>query len=175
MQRLDELLAVTHRQALEFFVVGLSDVCEGAVDRDELLYNASVLAHHAQVSTQQAFDLPTPPDLAAVFDHFVVDQSLAGDASMMEAAGTHCLLLTGFFGDQMRQRHNIRWYAELGSGFFRRAATLAASPRKGVLLVNLARHFEPWRVRQARLSRELRDMPYLLMPPDRGPVPGTAS
>jgi hypothetical protein len=29
----------------------------------------------------------------------------------------------------------------------------------------LARNFEPWRQRHARLSRELRDQPYLLAPP----------
>ena len=40
----------------------------------------------------------------------------------METAGAQCLLLTGFFEDQMRGRHNIRWYAELGAGFFVRAA-----------------------------------------------------
>ena len=52
MERLRELLAVDHRQALEFFVLGLRDVCEPGVDREELLYNASVLAHYAQTSTQ---------------------------------------------------------------------------------------------------------------------------
>ena len=40
MERLRELLAVDHRQALEFFVLGLRDVCEPGVDREELLYNA---------------------------------------------------------------------------------------------------------------------------------------
>ena len=52
MEYLRELLAVDDRQALEFFVLGLRDVCEPGVDREELLYNASVLAHYAQTSTQ---------------------------------------------------------------------------------------------------------------------------
>ena len=39
MERLRELLAVDHRQALEFFVLGLRDVCEPGVDRQEWLYN----------------------------------------------------------------------------------------------------------------------------------------
>ena len=60
MDPLRELLAVDHRQALEFFVLRLQYVSEPTVDRQELLYNASLLAHYAQVSTQPDVDLPTP-------------------------------------------------------------------------------------------------------------------
>ena len=70
MGLLRELLATDHRQALEFFVLGLQDVSEPTVDRQELLYNASVLAHYAQVSTQADV---VWPDLSVVFDHFVSD------------------------------------------------------------------------------------------------------
>src|SRR5687768_12117183 len=122
MGPLGELLATDHRQTLEFFVSGLRDVSEPTVDRQELLYNASVLAHHALVSTQADSGLPVPANLSVVFDHFVADPTLLHDSVMMEAAGAQCLLLAGFFEDQMRHRHNIRWYAELGMGFFRRAA-----------------------------------------------------
>lgn len=164
MEPLDELLAVTHRRALEFFVVGLSDVCESTVDRHELLYNASVLAHHTQVSTHASFELPAPRDLTTVFDQFVYDRTLSEDPTMMESAGTQCLLLTGFFEGQMCRRHNVGWYATLGAGFFHQAAMLSRSPRKAVLLAGIGRHFEPWRARHARLSRELREGPYLLGP-----------
>ena len=119
-----ELLAIDHRHALDFFVVRLQDVSEPDVDRRELLYNASVLAHYAQVSTQSAADLGTPETLSAVFDHFVADTTLLHDALMMETAAAQCLLLAGFFEDQMRGRHNIRWYAELGAGFFLLVQTL---------------------------------------------------
>jgi hypothetical protein len=70
----------------------------------------------------------------------------------------------------MRRRHNIRWYAELGAGFFSRAAVQEQSPPKARLLDAIARRFEPWRQRHARLSRELRDQPYVLIPP-RPPTP----
>jgi len=158
------LLASDHRQTLEFFVVGLRDVSDSTVEINELLYNASVLAHYAQVSTQAEDDLPAPADLSAVFDHFVADTTLMADRAMMETAGAQCLLLAGFFEDQMRRRHSIRWYAELGSAFFRRAAMQEPAPRKALLLDAIARHFEFWRQSQARLSRELRDLPYLLTP-----------
>jgi len=162
MTVLRELLATDERRALEFFVVGLRDVSEPTVDGQELLYNASVLAHYAQVSTNTASDMPAPATLADVFDRFLSDASLRQDAHMMETAGAQCLLLAGFFEGQMRQRHNIRWYASLGAGFFSRAALQEASPAKAQLLSALSRGFEPWRKRHARLGRELRDQAYLL-------------
>jgi len=164
---LRELLATDHRQALEFFAQRLQDVSGRGVDQQELLYNASVLAHWAQVSTQATVDLSTPASLSAIFDHFVADSTLLADSLMMETAGAQCLVLAGFFEDQMRRRHNIRWYAELGAGFFSQAATRNASRQKAQLLDAIARHFEAWRQRQARLSRILRDQPFLLAPPQR--------
>ena len=165
MGPLQELLAIDHRQTLEFFVVRLQDVAEPTVDREELLYNASVLAHYAQVSTQPDVDVPPPASLSAIFDQFVSGTSLLHGGLMMETAGAQCLLLAGFFEDQMRRRHNIRWYAELGASFFSRAALHEHSPSKARLLNAIARRFEPWRRRQAQLSRELRDQPYLMTPP----------
>ena len=111
MDPLRDLLAVDHRQALEFFVLRLKDVSEPTVDRQELLYNASLLAHYAQVSTQHEADVPAPANLSAVFDQFVSDTTVLRDSLMMETAGAQCLLLAGFFEDQMRGRHNIRWYS----------------------------------------------------------------
>src|SRR5438477_8563065 len=162
MGPLRELLAIDHRQALEFFVLRLQDVSEPTVDRQELLYNASLLAHYAQVSTHPDVDVPAPANLSAVFDHFVADTTLLHDSLMMEMAGAQCLLLAGFFEDQMRGRHSIRWYAELGASFFSRAAVQEASLPKARLLDTISRQFEPWRQRHARLSRELRDQPYVL-------------
>src|SRR5712691_4644778 len=164
MGPLQELLASDHRHVLEFFLTGLRDVSGPAVDRQELFYNASVLAHYAQVSTQADVEWPAPTNLSTIFDHFVSDTTLLRDSLMMEVAGTQCLLLAGFFEDQMHQRHNIRWYAELGSGFFSQAAVHERSSRKARLFDAIARRFEPWRQRHARLSRALRDQPYLLTP-----------
>jgi hypothetical protein len=161
---LAELVGTNHREALAFFFLGLQDLSESTVDRQELLYNASVLAHYAQVSTKADVDLPVPTDLSAVFDNFVIDHGLLHDSLMLETAGAQCLLLAGFFEDQMRRRHNIRWYAELGASFFRRAAVQEQSAAKARLLDTIARHFESWRQRHAQLSRELRDRPYVLKP-----------
>jgi hypothetical protein len=164
MGPLRELLATDERQALEFFFIGLKDVSEPTVDPRELLYNASLLAHYAQVSTHADVEWPAPATLSAVFDHFVADTTLLHDAAMMEIAGAQCLLLAGFFEDQMRHRHNIRWYADLGASFFR-AAAQEQSPSKARLLETIGKRFESWRQCHARLSRELRDQAYLVIPP----------
>ena len=60
MGPLRELLAIDHRQTLEFFVLRLQDISELTVDRQELLYNASVLAHYAQVSVHADAEWPAP-------------------------------------------------------------------------------------------------------------------
>lgn len=171
MGPLRELLASDHRQTLEFFVVGLQELCDDGVDRQELLYNASVLAHHAQVSTQSTTDLPSPATLSQLFDTFVLDTSLSHDSMMMETAGAQCLLLAGFFEDQMKGRHRIEWYAQLGAGFFDRAAAHERSTQRARLLDAIARRFEPWRLRHSQLSRELRDRQYLLTPMIPPPAP----
>jgi hypothetical protein len=165
MGPLQELLAVDQRRALEFFVMGLQDVSDPGVDRQELLYNASVLAHYAQVSTCAELEMPAPANLSTVFDNFVLNTSLPLDGHLMETAGAQCLFLTGFFEDRMRARHDIRWYVDLGAGFFIHAAGRQKSAKKARLLTMIARHFEAWRQRHARLSRELRDQQYLLTPP----------
>ena len=162
MQGLRELLASDHRQTFEFFYVGLQGVVDPTVDRQELLYNASVLAHHAQVSSHEDNDIPSPASLSDTFDNFVLDASHADDGEMMEAAGAQCLLMAGFFEDQMRHRHSIKWYTKLGADFYFRAATRQRSTRKAQLLTAIARRFEPWRRVQAELARELRVMPYLM-------------
>ena len=161
---LGELLATDERRALEFFLIHLGDVCEPSVARDELLYNASVLAHYAQVSTAATTGVPMLPGLSGIFDQFVVDTTAHRDPDMMETAAAQCLILAGFFEDQMRRRHAVGWYAELGAGFFSSAAAQQESERKARLLNALSRHFEQWRQRHARLSRELRDLPFLLPP-----------
>jgi hypothetical protein len=164
MRPFRELLAVGPHQTLEFFIEQLEEVCDPTVDQRELLYNASLLAHYAQVSTQPAVDLPTSASLSEVFEHFVMNTAVLNDALLLEAAGAQCLLLAGFFEDQMRPRHNVRWYAQLGASFFNRAAVHEQSSARARLLGAVARSFEPWRQRHALLSRELRAQPYLLIP-----------
>src|ERR671913_300178 len=81
------LFAAGKQETLEFFATRLREVSEPAVNHQELLYNASVLAHYAQVSTKSTVDLTTPATLSDVFDSFVIDRTVREDSEMMEAAG----------------------------------------------------------------------------------------
>lgn len=159
-----ELLGSDHLATLEFFVVGLRDVSGSTTDEQELLYNASVLAHFAQVSIDVDDDRSTPADLSTIYDRFVANPLVPGDSARMEAAGAQCLLLAGFFEEQMRRRHNIRWYAQMGACFYKRAAAHEETAGKAQLLDCIAGRFELWRQRHARLNRELRDLRYMLAP-----------
>jgi hypothetical protein len=155
-------LAVTQGHALQFFFEHLRDLSEHHASDRELLYNASVLAHYATTSSATK-DFPgTPATLESVFRLFVMDQSQHADPAIMEAAGSQCLLLTGFFGNQLRGRHNLNWYASLGAGFYVRAAEHATEPARADMMRTMSARFAFWRDQQARLAQELHDGPMLL-------------
>jgi hypothetical protein len=158
-----EGLASDSVATLQFFVSGLRDVTAGEhLDPPLLFYNASVLAHFASTSTQSTTGMPAPMSLMAVFDHFVLDASLRADPEMMEMAGAQCLLLTGFFADQVRARYNIEWYGALGAEFYRlAAATKLEAPHKK-MMSRMSEGFQSWRGRHLKLSRELRVMRHLM-------------
>jgi hypothetical protein len=165
-------LGVTSRQAFQFFFEHLRDVTNTAdTPTNELLYNASVLAHFASTSTASDDTFPsTPASLVTVFNLFVMDRSMVRDPEIMEIAGAQCLLLTGFFQDQQKRRHQVNWYADLGMAFYAGAASAGRDPARSRLMETMARRFDFWRVHQYRLARELREeaqfTTYGLRPPD---------
>jgi hypothetical protein len=167
-----ELLGVTNQQALRFFyerLVDLTDVSDPP--RDELLYNASVLAHFATTSAASDTFPTCPSSLSTVFDLYVLDRdALARDPGVVEAAASQCLLLTGFFQDQQKRRHQIDWYTDLGTAFFSQAAQLTSDATRGRLMAVMARRFTFWREQQHHLAVELREAPFLISP-FRAPEP----
>ena len=147
-------LAVTNGQTLRFFFERLKDVSEDAgPPTAELLYNASVLAHFATTSTASTSAFPScPTALHTVFDVFVLDRSQHNDPELMEAAGSQCLILTGFFGRQLKRRHNVEWYASLGASFYDQAAQLGRDRERARMMSNMAARFDFWRRQQDRLG-----------------------
>jgi hypothetical protein len=150
-------LAVNARQAFEFFVDRLRSVTGGLEPpATELLYNASVLAHFATTSVASRDSFPAAPaGLSTVFELFVMDRSQHRDPDIMEAAAAQCLLLTGFFQDQQKRRHPIRWYAAIGTSFYAQAAAGGRNRNRAALMDRMAAHFEFWRVQQQRLAVDL--------------------
>ena len=155
-------LAVSQAHALRFFFEHLRDVSEHQASDRELLYNASVLAHFATTSSASSEFPAAPSTLENVFRLFVMDQSQHTDPAIMEAAGSQCLLLTGFFGAQLRGRHNVDWYASLGAGFYVRAAEHTAEAARADMMRTMSARFGFWRHQQARLAQELHDRPLLV-------------
>jgi len=80
MDPLRELLAIDHRQALEFFVLRLQDVSEPTVDRQELLYNASLLAHYARYPHNPTSICRLPRISARVMSQNTAERSERPDA-----------------------------------------------------------------------------------------------
>jgi hypothetical protein len=157
------LLAVTNDHALRFFFEHLRDVTEDDHPSErELLYNASVLAHFASTSSASDEFPSTPSSLSCVFDVFLMDRSQHFDPEILEAGGSQCLLLTGFFGAQLCQRHNLDWYASLGASFYEQASAQEDDRARADMMRTMAGRFTFWRRQGARLARELHDARLLL-------------
>jgi hypothetical protein len=157
-------LTATHAETLRFFFERLKTVSlEDNVPTGELLYNASILAHFASTSAASTDRFPPcPRDLSAVFDVFIMDRSQHADPALMEAAAAQCLLLTGFFQDQLKRRFNVDWYASVGAGFYDHAAHLSRDRTRTKMLATMALRFEFWRRQQRRLARDFRDHQWLI-------------
>lgn len=166
-----ELLAVNETQALQFFFTGLKDVSGPSARQDEVLYNASVLAHYAQVScVYDGHDTPCPRTLMCVFDNHYGKLSTFRDENLFEVAACQTLMLTGFFGSRMGVRHNVSWYKRVCAGFFQSASHVSVLAERREFFARMASRVDLWAERQARLERELRDTPYLLRVPSEGSV-----
>ena len=160
MGPLRELLAIDHRQTLEFSFCAFRDLSERSVDRQELLYNASLLAHYAQVSTQPDVDVPAPVNLSGLRP-FRVRHDPAARQSDDGNGGRTVPAPGGIFEDQCVDATTSAgmrsWARVFQTGGLRRSL-------QARLLDAIARRFELWRQRHAQLSRELRDQPLLLTP-----------
>ena len=175
-----ELLGVNAEEAFKFFLQHLNDTIvqmpeakagpnKLRVNLDELKHAASVLAHYAITSTSDG-DTPhigTPRSFMDVFDNFVYrGPANYTDSELMELAGSQTLLWAGFFRDQVGARHNVEWYDRLGQDFYSCASRHAPSSnmKRKECLRRMSVNFSLWAKCFQKLSRFLRDKPYLLKP-----------
>lgn len=166
---LRELLSVNETQALQFFFSGLKDVSGSSARQDELLYNASVLAHYSQVSCgHEGEDIPCPRTLMCIFDNHYNNLAMFRDENMFEVVACQTLMLTGFFGSRMGGRHNLNWYKRICAGFFMSASHASVLVERREFFARMASRVVLWADRQARLEREIRDTPFLLRLPSEG-------
>ena len=155
MALVQELLAVDHRRVLEFF----------RHRAPRRLRRRSRPPGAFSTTPASSRTMPrSRPKQASSCRHLPASPTCLTTSSM-EVAGASCLLLAGFFESQMCRPHSIRWYAELGAGYFSRPADRVESHAKTLLLEKMVRRFEECRQHHARLSRELRDQAYVLTRP----------
>ncbi|MCR4279698.1 MAG: hypothetical protein NUV78_03110 [Candidatus Zambryskibacteria bacterium] len=156
------LLAVNSDAALNFFHTNLKGLVGLDARKDETLYVASVLANYAQTSRFERTSLPVMANLSEVFDNFVVNKSFMADPGTLEIAGAQTLLLSGFFRQQMRRRHNVNWYDRLGSGFFEQVSERSKEDSRQEFFSQLALRFPFWTLTCSELENHLRERRLLL-------------
>ena len=149
-----ELLEVNSDSAFNFFLTGLREVTRREPG-DEMFYVASVLAHYAQTSRYDPSSLPPLANLSEVFDQFFFLD--IPDSEILEIGGSQILLFAGFFRDQMRRRHNLDWYDEMGKSFYERASMHSKERKKRRLFENLSESFPIWTRGCCDLSRRCRE------------------
>lgn len=177
-----EILGCDSMATLNFFYQYLREEAGGrkALAVEETVYTASVLAHYTQVTRAAGEGFPAPATLSDVFNNFVGilypaflaedREALPANPEIMEAAGSQTLLMAGFFRDQMRRRHAVHWYDDLGGEFYNKVAAKTSDQRKAALMQRMSIHFPVWAEVCCKVSRTLRDQPYLLRFSERPPA-----
>lgn len=156
------LLAVNSDAALRFFHNELKGIVGLDARKDETLYVASVLASYAQTSRFGTDSLPVMANLSEVFDHFVASKSFMADPGTLEIAGVQTLLLAGFFRKQMKRRHNIDWYDQLGTSFFEQVSERSKEDSRQEFFSRFALHFPFWSMTCSELENYMRERRLLL-------------
>ncbi|MFA6006999.1 MAG: hypothetical protein WC764_04730 [Candidatus Paceibacterota bacterium] len=159
----DELFAVDSAKALEFFSTNLrAAIGERSFRENEIIYVANVLARYAQVSRFGNGAMPVLADLTEVFDQFVFQRHELFGAEILEIGGSQVLLFTGFFRDQMRRRHDVRWFDELGRSFYYQAGQFSKDYSRRRLFDGMSETFPLWTRTCWRMNRTLRQNQLLL-------------
>ena len=159
---------VDSAQTLRFFFERLQDEVPEEVPWKETAYVAAILAHYAQTPRYNPAFMSPSGSLHEILDNFVLPELTAEgslglqDSEILEVAGSHTLLLAGFFRDHMERRHNLRFLDDLGCSFFLRASDRLREKKRADLLRRVARNFSLWTVSCCNLSRTLREERLLL-------------
>ncbi len=158
MTMLEDLFGVDHSRTFNFFLSGLQKIVRGE-PCNQMLYVANVLAHHAQTprynSEQVVFK-----DLGEMLSQAVFVE--ISDPEILQIYGSHIILLAGFFRDQVRHRHNVEWYDQLGQRFYYQVGQRAGSDKERDFFGGFADALPRWTSRCCYLSRYLREERLLL-------------
>lgn len=159
----EELVAIDSQNAFNFFLAGLRETAvTERFKQDEMFYVASILAHYALTSRFDTTSTPCMANLSEVFDNFVLQTSELTDSHLLEFGGSQVLLFAGFFRDQMRRRHNVKWYDQVGQSLYEKASQHSNNLKKRELFDRLSESFPAWTIVCRDLSRTLHENRLLL-------------
>jgi hypothetical protein len=172
MDPLRHLLWSNDDETFNFFLGGLSEVTNRPRSREdkELMYVTSVLAHFAgpPPCSRKGNHTPglyrIPLNLTEVFDEFVLNDRAVQDSFYFEAGASKSLLLAGFFRRQMKRRHNVEWYDQVGSSLYLRASRLSDTPSAAWLYFRLSQSFAFWTLACSELQKHFYEEQFLVRP-----------
>lgn len=147
MDGMQSLLAVNEKIAFDFFKTRLGEELPSnwPHPKEEFLYIVSVLAHYAQTSCSSTDSWLTPTtDLREFFERFVTGEVIKGDVEMYQWAGSLVVLHAGFFREQAKKRHNVRWYDQIGQSYYENASRVAKTRPHQTLFSSLASSLPDW-------------------------------
>jgi hypothetical protein len=159
----EELVGIDSERAIRFFLASLRETAgTERFKNDEVFYVASILAHYSQTPRFDATSMPCMANLSEVFDNFVMQTTRLADSEILEFGGSQVLLFAGFFRDQMRRRHNVKWYDQVGQSLYEKASQHSNNLKKRQLFDRLSESFPAWTIVCRNLSRTLRENQLLL-------------
>lgn len=164
MNEYQELLAVNHQHAFDFFYEELLLTKSAEeLSTNEAEHVASVLAHYAQTPySNDLRKLPPPHNLSRVFEDFILSLEKRDDPSALRRGAAECLFLLGFFPEAMARRHNLSYFLSIGRTLYLRAAYYGVGPNQQKTFWLMSRNLDTSVEACQELRANWRDTPYLL-------------
>jgi hypothetical protein len=174
-QDFQDLYGVTEERALNFWASHLQEAMGtelwSRISTSTGVYLASVLGHFCLQPTDRLESLSPDynpadtefrqfADLTQIAELMMRQLTSARNPLWMESAGAHILLYAGFFQEQHKARHNIRFFATMG----RECYLMAAVGKRTKVMKQMAAGFDQYLFHLADLHRNLRESRYLIRP-----------
>ncbi len=166
MSELQELFGVSREDALEFFLISLSEVLEGkkrSFRNDELFYVADILTRYSLEPIDE--DGPygnLKNNLTCFLDFFVLQGNTLGNPEVLEDGGSQVILFAGFFRDQMSRRYHLSYYEKVAQGLYIRASINSHKYQKREFLGRFAQRVPFWTRACCDLNKYCRERRYLI-------------
>jgi len=174
-QDFEDLYGVTEERVLNFWSSHLHEAMGtqrwSQISDSTGVYLASVLGHFCLQPTDrlEALSPDYSPadtefrqfaDLTQIAELMMRQLTSARNPAWMESAGAHILLYAGFFQEQHKVRHNIRFFASMG----RECYLMAAVGKRTKMMKQMAAGFDQYLFHLADMHRNLRESRYLIRP-----------